>query len=156
SMWRAAGQRSESFDVVHATAFPYAWPIACARRLARRLGVPLVLTPFLHLGDPDDPHDRTRRAYTRPALLSLARSAARILGQPDGERQALRDLGFEPERVVLQGMGLDSNSCTGGDCNRARAEWGVGEDDVVIGHLANNSREKGTVDLLQAAEKAWE
>jgi glycosyltransferase involved in cell wall biosynthesis len=156
SMWRAAGRRSESFDVVHATAFPYAWPIACARRLARRLGIPLVLTPFLHLGDLDDPHDRTRRAYTRSALLSLARSAARILVQTEGERQALRDLGFAPERVVLQGMGLDCNSCTGGDRNRARAAWGIHDGDVVIGHLANNSREKGTVDLLQAAEKAWE
>src|SRR5262249_39317711 len=28
------------FDLVHATAFPYGWPLACARRLARRLGVP--------------------------------------------------------------------------------------------------------------------
>ena len=59
----------ERFDVVHATAFPYAFPIACARRLARRVGAPFVLTPFLHLGDPDDPNDRTRRAYTQPALV---------------------------------------------------------------------------------------
>jgi glycosyltransferase involved in cell wall biosynthesis len=155
-LWRAAGRPSAPFDVVHATAFPYAWPIACGRRLARRLGVPLVLTPFLHLGDPDDPHDRTRRAYTRPALLALARPAARILVQTEGERQALLAHGFALERVVLQGMGLDRNSCTGGDRKRARSEWGVRADDVVVGHLANNSREKGTVDLLRAAEKAWQ
>jgi len=43
-MWRDAGRTSEHFDVVHATAFPYAFPIVCARRLARRLGVPFVLT----------------------------------------------------------------------------------------------------------------
>ena len=34
-------------------------------------------------------------------------------------------------------------------------EWRVGKEEVVIGHLANNSQEKGSVDLLQAAERAW-
>ncbi len=93
--------------MVHATAFPYGWPLACARRLARRLDVPFVLTPFLHLGDPADPHDRTRRAYTSPALLSLAHSADRIFVQTEGERQAFLERGIPDERLVLQGMGLD-------------------------------------------------
>jgi glycosyltransferase involved in cell wall biosynthesis len=31
----------------------------------------------------------------------------------------------------------------------------VGPEEVVVGHLANNSREKGTVDLLRAANRAW-
>jgi glycosyltransferase involved in cell wall biosynthesis len=154
-MWRDAGRGGEPFDVVHATAFPYAWPLACARRLARRLGVPFVLTPFLHLGDPDDPADRTRRAYTRPTLLALLRSADRVFVQTEGERQALLDRGFPAERLVLQGLGVDEDSCTGGDRAGARASWGVAEGEPVIGHLANNSVEKGTVDLLRAAEVAW-
>jgi glycosyltransferase involved in cell wall biosynthesis len=154
-MWVESGRAHERFDLVHATAFPYGWPLACARRLARRLGVPFLLTPFLHLGDPDDPHDRTRRAYTSPALLSLAHSADRLFVQTEGERQALLDRGIPEERLVLQGMGLDRDSCTGGDGLRARAEWGIAAEDVVIGHLANNSREKGSVDLLRAAERAW-
>jgi glycosyltransferase involved in cell wall biosynthesis len=154
-MWADAGRGGERFDVVHATAFPYAFPIVCARRLARRSGVPFVLTPFLHVGDPDDPADRTRRAFTRPALMELARSADRIFVQTEGERRAFVERGAPPERLVLQGMGLDRESCTGGDRGRARAEWGVGAEDVVVGHLANNSREKGSVDLLLAAERAW-
>jgi glycosyltransferase involved in cell wall biosynthesis len=154
-MWVEAGGACEPFDVVHATAFPYGWPLACARRLARRLQVPFVLTPFLHLGDPADPRDRTRRAYTSPALLDLARSADRILVQTEGERLALQECGCAPERLVLQGMGLDPASCAGGDRARARAEWGIGGDEVIVGHLANNSREKGSVDLLRAAQRAW-
>jgi glycosyltransferase involved in cell wall biosynthesis len=154
-MWADAGQAPERFDVVHATAFPYAFPIACARRLARRLGAPFFLTPFLHLGDPDDPADRTRRAYTQPALMALARSADRLFVQTEGERLALMERGVRPERVVLQGMGLDRESCTGGDREWIRTAWGVGKDEVVIGHLANNSIEKGSVDVLQAAERAW-
>ncbi len=155
-MWADAGRGAERFDVVHATAFPYAFPIACARRLARRLGAPFVLTPFLHLGDPEDPQDRTRRQYTQPALMELARSAERVFVQTEGERLALIERGVRPERLVLQGMGVDWDSCTGGDREQVRTAWGVGPDDVVIGHLANQSREKGSVDLLTAAERAWQ
>ncbi len=154
-MWVEAGRPRQRFDVVHATAFPYGWPLSCARRLARRLGVPFVLTPFLHLGDPEDPRDRTRRAYTSPALLSLARCADRILVQTEGERQALLERGFSPERLVAQGMGLDRAGCTGGDRERARTGWGIAPGEVVVGHLANLSREKGSVDLLRAAQRAW-
>ena len=62
-------------DAVHAAAFPYSYPIVCGLRLARRRGVPFLLTPFLHLGDPADPRDRTRRQYTAPHLRWLLRQA---------------------------------------------------------------------------------
>ena len=29
-MWADAGRAADPFDVVHATAFPYGWPLACA------------------------------------------------------------------------------------------------------------------------------
>src|SRR5436190_2121969 len=83
------------------TAIPYAWPVACGLRLARRLGVPFLLTPFLHLGDPDDPNDRTRRAYTAPPFLMLLRAAYRVFVQTAGEFDAVRRLGVPEERVVL-------------------------------------------------------
>jgi glycosyltransferase involved in cell wall biosynthesis len=154
-MW-SAGNGKTRFDVVHATAFPYGWPIACGLRLARRLGVPFLLTPFLHLGDPDDPHDRTRRNYTRPALLSLVRAADRVFVQTELERDALVRLGIAPGKLVLLGMGVAAEECTGGDRERARREWGIDPGEVVVGHLANQSEEKGSVDLLRAAAKASE
>jgi glycosyltransferase involved in cell wall biosynthesis len=155
TMWAAADRDPLPCDVVHATAFPYSWPLLCAQRLAARRGVPFLLTPFLHLGDPDDPHDRTRRAYTQPGLRGLLRSADRVFAQTEGERQALVNLGIAEERIVLQGLGVDIQEQTGGDRGKARSAWGVAADEVVVGHLANNSREKGTVDLLQAADRAW-
>jgi glycosyltransferase involved in cell wall biosynthesis len=146
-MWRNPDQ---AFDVVHATAFPYAFPIVCARRLARQLRVPFFLTPFLHLGDPLHPRDRTRRIYTSPSLMSLARSADAVFAQTPSERSALIEHGVAPQRIVLQGLGVDPAECNGGDRQRARKEWGA-NNEVVIGHLANNSEEKGTNDLLRAA-----
>ncbi len=156
ALWWDAAQRAETFDVVHATALPYSWPLLCAYRLARRLGIPFVMTPFVHLGDLDDPRDRIRRGYTRPAMRYLMGLADRLFVQTEGEWQALLDLGIPAERLVLQGMGIVAEECTGGDRERQRREWGLEPDDVVIGHLANLSPEKGTLDLLRAAESAWQ
>jgi len=155
-MWRDAGHGSFSFDVVHAAAFPYAWPIACARRLARRLGVPFLLTPFLHLGDPTDPADRTRRGYLAPCFAWLLREADAIFVQTPSERAAVLALGIAPGKLIVQGLGVEPSECTGGDRDAIRLGWGVADSDVVIGHLANQSREKGTVDLLAAVDLLWQ
>jgi glycosyltransferase involved in cell wall biosynthesis len=154
-MWRAAGRYAGPLDTVHATAFPYAFPILCGLRLARRRGVPFLLTPFLHLGDPDDAADRTRRQYTSPPLRWLLRQADVVFVQTRLERDAVCNLGVREDRVVLQGLGVDPADCTGGDRTAARRAWSIASDEVVIGHLANASVEKGTVDLLRAAERAW-
>jgi glycosyltransferase involved in cell wall biosynthesis len=155
-MWHDVHTRPFAFDLVHATAFPYAWPIVCGLQLARRLNVPFFLTPFLHLGDPDDPGDRTRRAYSSPALMSLIQAADRVFVQTQGERQALLERGIDPGKLVLQGLGVDGRECTGGDRERTRQSWNIPAGETAIGHLANNSMEKGTVDLLQAAALLWQ
>ena len=155
AMWRSAGAPDVPYDIVHATAFPYGWPLVCGLRLARRLRVPFILTPFVHTGNPDDPHDRIRRAYTKPALLSLAHAAARVLVQTQVERDVLARAGVAEDKLIVQGMGVDLESCTGGDRAGTRQRWGVALGEVVVGHLANNSWEKGSIDLLDAASRAW-
>ncbi|MBM4072015.1 MAG: glycosyltransferase family 4 protein [Planctomycetes bacterium] len=154
-MRRVCRSAPPAFDIVHATALPYAWPIVCGQMLAERLRIPFLLTPFLHTGDPDDPHDRTRRVYTRPCLMSLARSAECVFAQTPGERDELIKHGVLPQRIILQGLGVTPDECAGGDRVATRQRWGVGEADIVVGHLANNSAEKGTIDLLQAAQRLW-
>jgi glycosyltransferase involved in cell wall biosynthesis len=154
AMWRDANTYDGPLDAVHAAAFPYSFPIACGLRLARRRGVPFLLTPFLHLGDPADTNDRTRKQYTAPHLVWLLKQADRVFVQTRAERDAAVALGVPEGRVVLQGLGAEPGECTGGDRGRFRAACGFGNE-VVIGHLANNSAEKGTVDLLRAADLAW-
>jgi glycosyltransferase involved in cell wall biosynthesis len=83
------------------------------------------------------------------------KQADRVFVQTRLERDAVIDLGVPRERVVLQGLGVEPAECTGGDRDAARRAWGVAPGEVVIGHLANNSPEKGTVDLLRAAKRAW-
>jgi glycosyltransferase involved in cell wall biosynthesis len=114
------------------------------------------VTPFLHLGDPADPDDPMRRAYTAPALVSLLRGARLVVAQTHVECTALNEQGLTEKQVVLLGMGVEPAECTGGDRTQARQTWGAAAHEVVIGHLANLSREKGTIDLLQAVDRLWQ
>lgn len=150
-MWRDVARYTGPLDAVHAFAFPYSFLSMCALRLARRRNVPFLLTPFLHLGDPDDPRDRTRRQYTSAPLRWVLRQADRVFVQTPSEFRAVVELGVPEGRVTLQGLGVDPADCTGGNRDTARKEWSVRDGEVVVGHLANLSREKGTLDLVQAA-----
>ena len=153
-MWQQAARPPADLGVVHAIAFPYAAIIQSGLRLARRAGVPFVVTPFLHLGDPDDPRDPIRRAYTAPHLRQLLLAADRVLVQTPTEGDTVRRMGVRSDRIVLQGLGVDPAECTGGGRQATRARWGIGPGDIVVGHLANLSIEKGTPDLLAAVEMA--
>lgn len=151
-MWRDAG-REANVDVVHAIAFPYASILRCALRLAQRSRARFVVTPFLHLGDPDDPNDAIRTAYTAPHLAAILREADRVLVQTPSEGRAVEAMEIAPERIVLQGLGVDPAECTGGNRELARQSWGMRSDEFVVGHLANLSVEKGSLDLMCAAEE---
>jgi glycosyltransferase involved in cell wall biosynthesis len=154
-MWRDAGRSGPRYDIVHATAFPYGWPIACGLRLARTHRVPFLLTPFLHLGDPKNPKDRVRRAYTCPSMLRLLQAAEGIFVQTELERDTLLGHGMPARKLTLLGMGVNPDECTRGNRDRIRHDWGMQPCELAIGHLANNSEEKGTVDLLRAATHLW-
>jgi glycosyltransferase involved in cell wall biosynthesis len=153
AMWRAVQSYDGPLDAVHAVAFPYGFLLACAWALAKRRKVPLLLTPFLHFGDMTDPHDRTRKQYTQPALRWMLNEADHVFVQTQAEWNLANQLGVSDNRLTLQGLGVDPAECTGGDRAKARAAWGVTDDTLVVGHLANLSLAKGSHDLALAAER---
>jgi glycosyltransferase involved in cell wall biosynthesis len=124
-------------------------------KLAKIKKIPFLLTPFLHLGNLDDPKNRIRKGYTHPALLILAKNADAIFAQTEFEAQTLEDLGIEPKRIHLQGMGVDLQSCTKGNSATARKLWHLAPNEIVVGQLANLSWDKGSTDLLSAMEILW-
>ncbi|MFO0925696.1 MAG: glycosyltransferase family 4 protein [Gemmataceae bacterium] len=151
-LWNAG--RDTPVDLVHASAFPYSFPLVCSRRLARRQGCRSCSrssTPAIPMTPP------TASAALHHAGAATAGAVRRPAVRADrGRTLGVLERGVPAERLVLQGLGVDLPSCTGGDRARARQGWNVPPDAVVIGHLANNSVEKGSVDLLQAAARAWE
>jgi glycosyltransferase involved in cell wall biosynthesis len=151
---RDAAIASEPLDVVHGAGLPYSLLLDTAVRLARRTGARLVLTPFAHLGDPADDRNKIRRTYLSKLNVSLLQAADVVLVQTQAERSALAAAGVDLSRMRIVGMGVDPAECTNGERARGRTRWQLG-DEPVIGHLANKSADKGTVDLLEAAARAW-
>ncbi len=152
AMLKEAERTERKFDVVHASAFPYLFPCLCGLKLARRIGVPFVLTPFVHIGPWNDKQNRIRKAYLAKPMVWLLKQADLIFVQTPSEKQAIIEVGVKEERIVLQGLGVDIAEVTGGNRERARASWGVEENEFVIGHLANQSFEKGTMHLLETVK----
>lgn len=153
-MWRECSAPRFRFDAIHAGCFPYSFPVWMAARLSKKLKVPLLITPFLHLGNLDNPRNKVRRGYTHPALAKLLMQADAVFVQTHAEFQAVEELGVTTTRIHLQGMGVDLNECTGGDPVAGKNRWG-GKNVPIIGHLANLSWDKGSTDLLTACEILW-
>ncbi|MFZ9792120.1 MAG: glycosyltransferase family 4 protein [Gemmataceae bacterium] len=153
-MWRACSTPRLRFDAIHTGCFPYAFPISMAARLSKKLKVPLLITPFLHLGNLDNPRNKVRRGYTHPALTKLLMQADAVFVQTHAEFQAVEELGVTTTRIHLQGMGVDLNECTGGNPVTGKDRWG-GKNVPILGHLANLSWDKGSTDLLAACEILW-
>lgn len=151
SLWSLARRSTKPVTLIHGSAFPYTFPLYCGLSWARRRKIPFLLTPFLHLGDPTRPDDRTRAAYLSPPLRYLLRQADRVFVQTELERLAVVSQGVKEDQVILQGLGVDPAECTGGSRQRANERWSLPSDGLLrLGHLANLSEEKGTVDLLRA------
>lgn len=141
----------ERFDIVHATALPYDSIIYTAYRISRRQGIPLVISPFFHLGEEEN--DDVRKFYTRPHQMKLVGSADRVFVQTDIERDFLIASGFPREKLVLLGMGIDPEEISGGKSERFRAKYDVLG--PVVCYIGPKTYDKGTFHLVRAMETLW-
>src|SRR6185295_8607337 len=156
ALTRAAMHPPGRVDLVHAAGLPYSSLLFAGARLAERTGARLVMSPFTHVAPPGRVGAGMRRAYLSPLNVRLLLKADRVFVQTELERQALAQVGISTARQTIVGLGVEPSECTGGSRERGRRAWKVADDAVVVGHLANKSWDKGTVDLLDAAERLWD
>src|SRR6185436_19410869 len=149
----AGDARPGAVDLVHGAGLPYSSLLFAAVRLAERARARLVMSPFTHVAPPGPRGRAMRRAYLSRLNIRLLGRADRVFVQTAAEQNMLASEGLAPSRQAIIGLGVDPAECTGGDRQKARASWHVDGEAVVIGHLANKSWDKGTVDLLRATER---
>ena len=111
-------------------------------RLARQLGVPLVLTPFHHPRWEGWPY----RHYLR-----LYREADRVIALTEVEKEALARLGVAPERISVAGMGPILADSADGDGFRQRYDL----DGPLVLFVGQKYAYKGCAALLEAAPLVW-
>ena len=119
-----------------------------AGRYARQQRIPLVSTPFVHIGKPV-----VQRNYTmRHQLAELSQSDA-IIVQTDLERDVLARLGVPVERIVRVGMGIDLDDLKGGEADRFRSEQRI--EGALVTYMGALTYDKGVIHLCEAMRRLW-
>lgn len=137
-------------DLVHVTNLGLESIAVTGVRVARRLGVPYVITPFTHIGRDDD--QIARRYVTMPHQKRLLLDAAAVVLMTNRERDFVAELGVNPAKTFVVGAGVDTSSVCGGNGKRFRAKHGIG-DNYLVAALGALAPDKGTVDLVEAVSR---
>ena len=151
SLWRTL--RRERPDILH-THNPK--PGVYGRILGRLAGVPLVVhTTHGLFAAPDDPLPKRLVVYGIDGIASRF-SHVELVQSPE-DLELMRRWRIAPRRKLrLLGNGVDLRRFVPADRSRrsaARAELGVGPDDVVVGLVARLVAEKGVPELVDAVAR---
>ena len=145
---RALAGLRPAFDLVHAVNVSLEGPAIVAARYAHSRGLPLVVTPFVHVGP-----RAIQRYYTMPHQMALLQDADRVIVQTEIEASELVRLGVLPERIVRLGMGVDADAPVGSDGRRFRAELDIGA--PIVTFMGAVTDDKGAVHLVRAMQRLW-
>ena len=128
-------------DVLHCQALPLStsW---IGWRASRGKRFPFVITPALHLADPN---------YDPPYISRILRDADGIIAQTDTERRYLIRLGIPAEDTWVIPPGVDVESWSHPPAGRFRAANGIAENQFVV-LIPRKQEEKGTFHTLAALE----
>lgn len=149
SLARRAQWGDDRFDLVHAGCAPYDSLMIWAQRFAARRRIPFLMTPFAHLGRPED--WEIRRHYTLPHQIELMRRADAVFVQTALEGEALAQLGVPRRAIRRSGAGIEPAALAGGDGARFRRRHGITGPIVVF--LGVALPEKGALDVLAAVRR---
>lgn len=139
------------FELVHGVNIALEWPLIAAWRCARRRGLPFIVTPFVHVGEPG--RDDVVINYVMPHQLEVLQDADAVIVQTDIEKRALVRLGVKEERLHRLGMGVDLDTVRGGEAHAFRRRHDL--DGPVVTFLGVVTRDKGSFHLVRAMEQLW-
>jgi glycosyltransferase involved in cell wall biosynthesis len=141
-----------AWHIIHATNIHLDSMVYAAYRCAKRTGTPFVITPFVHLGEPQD--EVVRQYYTMPHQVQLMLRSDRTIVQTDLERDHLASLGIPAEKMVKVGVGINPEGLRDGSGARFRAKYGVHA--PIVFYIGAQAYDKGTVHLVEAMMHLWQ
>lgn len=148
----ALATTSEHFDLVHTANISLDSSVVAAYRFSQRKKIPFVITPFLHLGESDDPS--VARFYTLPHQIEMLRRADAVIVMTEREGNALRERGVAREKIHRIGAGVEPNDILGGDGARFRQAHNLRA--PIVTYIGTAAYDKGTVHLVEAMRTVWQ
>ena len=139
-------------DVLHVTNVTLDGLIQPVLDIAERHAIPIVSTPFIHLGVATD--DSLVRYYQMPQQLDILHRSSVVFTMTERERRFVIERGVHSSLVHSVGAGVTPTEVVGGDGAAFRAEHAISGPIVLqIGAMA---RDKGTLTSIAALEKLWQ
>ena len=141
---------AQSYDLVHVCNITLESVLLAGHKISREQRIPLVCTPFVHVGQPE-----VLRNYVMPHQLEVMRDSAVVFVQGALEAQALSELGIAPARLQLLGMGVNPAEADGAEGARFRAAHNIPNDAPLVVFAGSLTTDKGAVAVLQAMHVLW-
>ncbi|MCX6020871.1 MAG: glycosyltransferase family 4 protein [Chloroflexi bacterium] len=138
-------------DIIHAFTIPFESLVLDAAEAAQERGVPLVLTPFFHTGEQNDPS--VSRGYGMRHQLAALRRADAVMAMTEIERGFLAQQGVPAERIKVVGGGINPAEVTGGDGRAFLLRRKIRRPLALF--LGAVTYDKGAVHVLEAMQLLW-
>ncbi|MGI6367139.1 MAG: glycosyltransferase family 4 protein [Anaerolineae bacterium] len=136
-------QEQAPWDLVHGYNLSWEYPLVIGAQLARQHDIPLIITPFAHLGA--NVSARVTRNITMPHQLSMLHQAEAVLALPVAEAEGLVALGLSPDVVHAVGSGYDP-----APDDLAQVPLPEGLHAPVVAFVGRISLDKGAITAAQA------
>lgn len=146
------GFEKHDFDIVHAGLVPHGNFLYTAYRIAKKNQIPLVTTPFVHIGEPSD--TQIKDNYTEKCQMDLIKRSNIIFVQTSLEKNELiNNHGFVDINVKILGMGINPEEVTGGDSEIFRVKYKV--KNKIISYIGTKTYDKGTQHIIESMKLLW-
>ncbi len=138
-LFRAVWQEAPLYDLLHINNLHYSHA-ALAYAAARRRGLPVVLTPHVHLDQP--------ATYDVGYMWTVLRGSDHVIADTPAERAFLLEAGLSPQRVTTAGVGVRLERLPVRDRRACRRELGLPDNGFVLLFLGRQTEYKGLELLL--------
>ncbi len=142
-MW-ALLRHGRQYDLIHVNSLHYA-PVSYTYWIAKRLGVPYALTPFVHI--------EQSTLFDIQFQNDVMRGADLILTMTDKEKDYLVAHGVARERIAISGIGLALEQYPQLDPCECRSRLNLPPDAFIVLFMARKERYKGLPTVMAAYER---
>lgn len=142
----------DQIDVIHVTNVTLDSLVHPIVDLAVAHHVPVVMTPFIHLGEVNN--RAFVRYYSMPQQLDLLRRSHAVLTMTAREKAFLQQQSIDADRIHVVGAGVTPSHVQGGDAQAFRQRHRIQVPIVLqVGAMA---RDKGTITTVEAMQQLWQ
>ena len=142
----------KKFDFIIAGVFPHYYLIYPALFYAKVKGIPFIMSPLVHFGQPND--EENNSLFLNEKSRYLLDKSDYIFTITDDEREKLISLGTSGTKIKVSGIGIEENDSTlEGIGTRFRKKYNINCPYVL--QISTQTHDKGSHHAVEALKVLW-